>query len=357
MQKIQLLFESHILMKYSRVCLHSFGYELPPNVVTSADLEQQLAPVYERLKLPEGRLELMSGIRSRRYWDAGTLPSHGAVLAGRKALLASGLAASDIDFMVFTSVSRDMMEPATASFVHHSLGLPDHCQIFDISNACLGFINGMLMLANMIELGQARYGLIVASETAEDLIRSTIQQLLADETLTRKTIKPAFASLTIGSGAVALVMGSRKVQDSGHRLLGGACRANTRHNNLCHGGQNAEQDTLMSTDAELLLVSGIETAASCWQDFIKETGWNKDSIDRFFCHQVGQAHARQLFAALELHQERNFETLSVLGNVGSVSAPITMAMGLEKGMLKSGQKAALLGIGSGINSVMLGIEW
>ncbi len=346
-----------IYMKYSRVCLHSFGYELPPNVVTSADLEQQLASVYERLKLPEGRLELMSGIRSRRYWDAGTLPSQGAVLAGRKALLASGLSVADIDFMVFTSVSRDMMEPATASFVHRSLGLPEHCQIFDISNACLGFLNGMLMLANMIELGQVRYGLIVASETAEDLIRSTIQQLLTDESMTRKTIKPAFASLTIGSGAVALVMGSRKVQDTGHHLLGGACRANTLHNDLCHGGQNSEQETLMSTDAELLLVKGIETASMCWQAFLEEINWDKESIDRFFCHQVGNAHARQLFSTLGLEPERNFETLSVLGNVGSVSAPITMAMGIEKGKLKSGQKAALLGIGSGINSVMLGVEW
>lgn len=344
-------------MKYSRVCLHSFGYELPPNVVTSADLERQLAPVYERLKLPEGRLELMSGILSRRFWDEGTRPSEGAALAARKALTASGLAPGDIDFLVFTSVSRDMMEPATAVFVHRSLGLPDHCQIFDISNACLGFLNGMVVLANMIELGQARYGLVVAGETAEDLIRSTVQHVLTDETLTRKTVKPAFASLTIGSGAVALVMGDRKAQDTGHRLIGGACRSNTRYNNLCQGGQNSEQETLMSTDSEMLLEKGIETAAMCWQAFLQETGWGKESISRFFCHQVGQAHSRQLFTALELDPARNFETLSVLGNIGSVSAPITMAMGIERGKLKSGQRAALLGIGSGINSVMLGAEW
>ena len=344
-------------MKYSRVCLHNFGYELPPNVVTSADLERQLTSVYERLKLPEGRLELMSGIRSRRFWDHGSLPSQGGVLAGRKALVASGLVASDIDAMVFTSVSKDMMEPATASFVHRSLGLGDHCQIFDISNACLGFLNGMLVLANMIELGQVRYGMVVASEAAEDLVGSTVEQMLFDTSLTRKTIKPAFASLTIGSGAVALVMGSKKAKDTGRRLVGGACRANTRHNDLCQGGQNSEQETLMSTDAELLLEKGVETAAECWQQFLKETGWSAEQIERFFCHQVGQAHARKLFSTLGLDPARNFETLSVLGNVGSVSAPITMAMGVEKGELKHGQRAALLGIGSGINSVMLGIDW
>lgn len=344
-------------MKYSRVCLHNFGYELPPNVVTSADIEQQLAPVYERLKLPEGRLELMSGIQSRRFWDPDTRPSDGAILAGRKALLASGIDAAELDFLVFTSVSRDMMEPATASFVHRSLGLDSRCQIFDISNACLGFLNGMIMLANMIELGQARYGLIVAGETAEGLVQSTISHLLADMTLTRKSIKPAFASLTIGSGAVALVMGDRKLQDTGHHLAAGACRANTRHNDLCQGGQNAEQGTLMSTDSELLLTEGVATARMCWGDFLEESGWQQEDMDRFFCHQVGKVHAHQLFTALELDPARNFETLPVLGNVGSVSAPITMAMGVEQGELKSGQRGAILGIGSGINSLMLGIEW
>jgi len=344
-------------MKYSRVCLHSFGYELPPNVVTSADIEQQLAPVYERLKLPEGRLELMSGIRSRRFWKPGTKPSDGAILAGRKALLASGIKASEVEFLAFTSVSRDMMEPATASFVHHSLGLGPRCQIFDISNACLGFLNGMIMLANMIELGQVRSGLIVAGETAETLVESTLKHLLSDVTLTRKSIKPAFASLTIGSGAVALVMGDRKQKDTGHRLTVAACRAHTRHNNLCQGGQNAEQGTLMSTDSELLLTEGIETARMCWQDFLQESGWRKETVSRFFCHQVGKAHAQQLFSTLDLDPERNFETLPVLGNVGSVSAPITMAMGVDRGELKSGQRGAILGIGSGINSLMLGIDW
>ncbi len=326
-------------------------------MVTSDDLEVRLASVYKRLKLPEGRLELMSGIRSRRFWPHGTKPSQGAIAAGRKALLASGVDPLEIDFLVFTSVSRDMMEPATAAFVHRSLGLGTQCQIFDLSNACLGFLNGMIMLANMIELGQVRYGLVVASETAEELVSSTIDQLLTDPTLTRKTLKPAFASLTIGSGAVGLVMGQKKCKDTGHRLRVGVCRANTRHNDLCQGGQNAEQGTLMSTDSELLLTEGIATARMCWQAFLEESGWKKERISSFFCHQVGRAHAQLLFSTLELDPERNFETLPVLGNVGSVSAPITLAMGIEKGRLRSGQHGAILGIGSGINALMLGIEW
>ena len=337
--------------------MNDFGSVLPPVVLSSDAIEERLQPLYERLKLPVGRLELMTGIKTRRLWRPGTRPSSGAAAAGALAIAKAGVPVADLECLLFTSVSRDMMEPATASFVHRSLDLPPACLLFDISNACLGFLDGMIMLANMIELGQVKAGLLVAGETAEDLIESTLSHLLADTSLTRKSIKPLFASLTIGSGAVALVMTSRDYKDTGHYLRGGACRANTAHNDLCQGGQNAEQGTLMSTDSEQLLEKGIETAAACWQAFAAELGWSKETIDRFFCHQVGKAHAQLLFETLELDPAKNFETLPILGNVGSVSAPITMALGIEQQALVPGQRAAILGIGSGINSLMLGIDW
>lgn len=343
-------------MRYNNVRLYEFGYELPPNVVSSDDLEERMAEVYKRLKLPRGRLELMSGIRERRFWNPGTKPSRAAAMAGRKALTASGVNADEIECLILTSVSKDMMEPATAAFVHQAMGLPEKCLLFDLSNACLGFLDGMIMLAGMIELGHVNKGLIVAGETAEELLESTINAVLSDAILTRKSIKASFASFTIGSGAVALVMGGDNGEKKLARLVGGVYRANTSQNHLCHGGGNGFDGTLMLTDSEELLKQGVETANSTWHDFKNELDWTRDSINRFFCHQVGRAHARLLFDTLSIDSEKNFETLNFLGNVGSVSAPITMAIGIEQGLFKSGQRAALLGIGSGINCLMLGIE-
>ena len=349
-------------MKYRHVSFHGFGYELPPNVISSDSIEERLAPVYEKLKLPKGRLELMSGIKERRFWDKGTRPSDAAVLAGKKAIAASGIPASELECLIFTSVSRDMMEPATASFIHNQLGLPERCLVFDISNACLGFLDGMIFLANMIELGQVKCGLLAAGETAEELLESTLRNLTADDSLTRKSIKYSFASLTIGSGAVALVMTHENYSRGPQKFIGGAYRANTRHNELCQGGQasdpgSIQSSILMATDSEELMKRGIETAKNTWDDFLKDLGWPKDEIDVFFCHQVGQAHARLLFERLQLDLTKNFETLAFFGNTGSVSAPITLAMGIEQKVFQPGQKAAMLGIGSGINCLMLGIEW
>ncbi|SDP75129.1 3-oxoacyl-ACP synthase III [Desulforhopalus singaporensis] len=345
------------MIDYKKVCLDTFGYELPPRVVTSGEIEERLEDVYLRLRLPKGRLELMSGISSRRLWPQGTTPSQAATLAGQRVIEKAAIDPGDIDCLLFTSVSRDMMEPATASFVHNNLGLSEKALIFDISNACLGFLDGMVMLANMIELGQVENGLIVSGETAEELLESTIRKLVLDTTLNRKTIKPAFASLTIGSGAVGLFMRRAGDNENRPRLVHGAWRANTRHSDLCHGGQTGTDTTLMATNSEELLRQGVETARRTWQQFSAKQGWEGHSIDRFFCHQVGSAHARLLFDTLELPAEKNFETLAGLGNVGSVSAPVTMAVAMEQQAFLPGQKGALLGIGSGINCMMLGVEW
>ena len=343
---------------YKHVCLHTYGYELPPHILSSEEIENRLAPVYERLKLPAGRLEMMSGIKERRFWPKGTMPSEAAAMAGEKTLQKARVRPESIQCLIFTSVSRDMMEPATASFVHHSLGLSPNCLLFDISNACLGFLDGIVMLANMIELGQVENGLVVSGETAEELVESTLNTLLEDTTVTRKSIKSAFASLTIGSGSLGLYM-CRCGEDyrDRPRLINCSWRANTDHSDLCKGDSSGSDQTLMATNSEELLIQGVDTAFRTWENFSSRTGWREVDIASYFCHQVGTAHARLLFDKLGLDSRKNFETLPFLGNVGSVSAPITMAIAMERGLFCRGKKGAMLGIGSGINCMMMGIEW
>ncbi len=349
------------MLTYRHVCIESLGYELPEEAVSSTDLERELAPVYARLGLHEGRLEMMTGIRERRFWSNGTLPSDGSTRAGRKALANAGVEPEQIECLLHTSVSRDCLEPATASVVHHNLSLSPKALLYDISNACLGFLNGMISLANMIELGQVKRGLIVAGESSRNLVRTTIKQLLGARHLSRKEFKTAFASLTIGSGAVAMVMAHDSVAHRDHRLVGGVVRAATQHNDLCRGSEDtgfrAEAAMSMSTDAETLLHHGCALASETWKDFRETMGWSTEDIRRTYCHQVGIAHRDRLYESLGLDPSRDLSTFEFLGNVGSVSLPITLALGVERDPPPPGEKIALLGIGSGLCCIMLGLEW
>ncbi len=348
-------------MQYQNVCLEGIGYELAPNVVTSQDIEDKLAPLYERLNLPAGRLELMSGIKERRFWDNGQSPGDVAVKAGRKALESTGIAVEKIGALFHGAVCRNFLEPATASVEHNSLGLSEKTLLFDLSNACLGVLDSMVMIANMIELGQIKAGLAVAGEMGESLVNTTIDALNSDLTLTRKTVKSSFASLTIGSGAVAVLLTHKDISKTGHRLIGGVSRCRTESSALCTSNKDkgfSEGATpLMETDSEELLNAGCALAADTWNDFTKELGWGAHDIARSFTHQVGSAHRRLLYQSIGLDVEKDYATLPFLGNVGSVSLPITLAYGMERALMKKGDKVALLGIGSGLNCLMLGLEW
>jgi len=344
-------------MKFAHTCIESIATALPDEVLTSVEIERRLQPLYERLRLPEGRLELMTGIKERRIWPAGTRPSDASAAAGRAALARSGIAAEQVELFIHSAVCRDMLEPATASFAHRKIGLPATAQIFDVSNACLGFLNSLTIAAGMIESGQIRCALVVAGENSRPLVEQTLRTLV-EQPLDRNGIKPYFANLTIGSGAVgAVVCHEDLVKGRPHRLIGGTARAATAHSELCQGDNHGADALAMQTDAEALLIAGVELAQATWREFCQTTGWSADTVDRFVCHQVGSTHRRKLYEALELDLAKDFSTFETLGNTGSVALPATLAAAIEAGAVQPGHKVGLLGIGSGLNCLMLGLEW
>ncbi|MBP9914115.1 MAG: 3-oxoacyl-ACP synthase III [Opitutaceae bacterium] len=344
-------------MRFQHTCIESLAVALPEEVLTSAEIEARLRPLYERLKLPEGRLELMTGIRERRVWPAGTRPSDASAAAGKAVLAKSGLKAEQVELFIHSAVSRDMLEPATASFAHRKIGLPANAQIFDVSNACLGFLNSLTVAAGLIESGQIRCALVVAGENGRPLVEQTLKTLL-EQPLDRNGIKPYFANLTIGSGAVGAVVCHRDlIKGRPHRLLGGTARAATVHSELCQGDTHGSEALAMQTDSEALLVAGLALAQDTWQEFKTTTGWNAGTTDRFICHQVGSTHRRKLYEALGLDLAKDFSTFETLGNTGSVALPATLAAAVAAGAVRDGTKVGLLGIGSGLNCLMLALEW
>lgn len=343
-------------MNFRNVAIETIAYALPEEVWTSADIESKLRGVYERLRLPEGRLELMTGIRERRFWPAGMRASEASARAGEAALAKSSIKRQDIDLLIHSAVCRDRLEPATAAYVHGLLGLPGKTQIFDVSNACLGFLNAMVVAGSMIESGQIERALICSGENGRPLVENTLRQL-QDPALTRKTIKPYFANLTIGAGAVAAVLCRKDLNSASCPLMTAAVvEADTSHNELCQG-DSAGADLEMLTDSEELLVAGIGVATRAWERFVEATGWTAATPDRIITHQVGKAHSRELFNALGLDLAKDYTTFETMGNIGSVSCPITLARAMEDGAFGPGQKAALLGIGSGLSSLMMALEW
>ena len=346
-------------MRFHKVQIEAFAHALPERVVTSESLEERLAPLYEKLRLRTGRLELMSGIRERRHFEPGTRPSTVAARAAELALAKSGVDRSSIGCIIHASVCRDFMEPATASVVHRLLELRDDCEVFDLSNACLGVANAMVLAAEKIELGRIETALIVAGEDGGPLVEETLAALLASETAGKAELKAAFASLTIGSGAAAVILSRTDESNTDvHRLVGGTMRSATQHHELCRGDRTAASTgPLMETDSEALMLAGNELARATWAEFRTEFDFESQPIDRYVTHQVGVRHRQLLLQTLGMDPKRDFPTVETLGNVGSVSLPLCFSMAEEAGFIRPGQRVAMFGIGSGLHCLMLAVDW
>lgn len=337
-------------VSYSKVRLAAIGYELAPQVVASSTLEARLAPVYEKLKLPLGQLEALTGIKERRWWEPGYPLSKGAAEAGRKALQAAGVSAAELGCLVYAGVCRENSEPATACAVADALGVGGEAAVFDVSNACLGVLNGILDAANRIELGQIEAALVVSCESAREINESMIAHLLKNPDY--DSLRLSMATLTGGSGAVGVVLTSTERGGKGRRLVGGAQRAAAEHHGLCRWNRD-----FMSTDAAAVLKHGVALGRQTWQGFTRAVGWDAQTVDKVICHQVGGAHKSSVLAALGIDEAKDFSSYEFLGNIGTVSLPLTAALAEEREFLAPGDRVAFLGIGSGLNCMMLGLEW
>jgi 3-oxoacyl-[acyl-carrier-protein] synthase-3 len=338
-------------MRFENVSLHGLAYVEAPHRITSAAISDQLAPMLQRLELQQNLLESLTGIVARRFWDEGVQPSEVATQAGARALEESGIDKADLGLLMNTSVCKDYIEPSVASLVHNSLDLPASCQNFDVGNACLAFLNGMTIAGNMIERGQIKHALIVDGEGSRFITDRTVQRLLKPET-TKRVFRDNFASLTLGSGAVAMVLSRSDLAPKGHRFLGGVSRAATQYARLCHG-----QPEEMITDASALLLAGLGLASETWTQVQEKMGWREADIDEFVMHQVSRTHTDQLSETLGLNPEKVFRTYPEYGNIGPAALPITLAKSVEAGRVESGDRVALMGIGSGLNCAMMEVVW
>lgn len=339
-------------MRFDHVAIGSIAHVLPPRVVTSDELEAGFADTLRRLGMPPGQLRKLSGVRERRWWEPGTQPSVVATMAAERALDRAGLAASELDALINTSVSRDYLEPATAALVAGELGVGGHCMSFDVTNACLGFLNGMLLGASMIELGQVDSVLITCGECTREGVARTVQRL-SSEQVSPADFRDNFASLTLGCGAAAMVLRRAEATSSHHRLRGGVYRTASEHNQLCLG-QHAE----MRSDPHGLLVHGVGLAVSTWPHAVRTLGWQAaDAVDEFVCHQVSMAHFSQTFKELGLPLSRALLTFPHLGNCGPASLPITLSLGVARGRIQPGQELCFFAVGSGLGCAILGVRW
>lgn len=317
-----------------------------PNEVTSADIDERLSSVYEKVGSVKGLLEGLAGIRARRQWDEGFSFMEAAAMAGEKALVASGVDRSKIGLLIDTSVCRERLEPSSAVTVCDLLGLPSTAINFDLSNACLGFLNAIHVAGSMIESGSIDYALIVDGEGTNEIEAATMARLHAPDAQ-MADLYSNFASLTLGSGSAAMVLGRHSENSGSHRVTQGFFRAETKHHNLCVGSLQE-----MRTDTAALLAAGTALSKTAWDDSEID---DANGADCFIIHQISSVHTNAMIDILGLDADKVPLTFPDYGNIGPCAIPFTLAKQTDK--LSEGDRVLCMGIGSGLNAAVVEMIW
>lgn len=338
-------------MLLKNVSIHTVTHLEAPIRVTSAEISARLAKTLKRVRMRANFLEVTTGIQERRFWEGNQPPSEVATLVAEQVIKKSGLSKNAIDAIISTSVTKDFIEPSIASIVHGNLKMPHECMNFDLGNACLGFLNGMHVAASMIESGQMNHVLVVAGESAYGLVEPTLKRLEQDSA-TLQDVRDQLATLTLGSGAVAMIISRTSLAPQGHPIRGLVTLAATEHTHLCRGWTDR-----MVTDAPKILEAGMDLTLETCQKAQAELGWQTSQFDEFAIHQIGKVHTNMFLKVLGIASPKVMTTFPEYGNMGPASLPFVISKLETAGRLVAGKRLAMIGVGSGLNGMVMDVQW
>jgi 3-oxoacyl-[acyl-carrier-protein] synthase-3 len=348
---------------FKHVCLESWAINTPPQAVSSTEIEDRLGPLFKRLEIPFGTLERLSGVQSRYFWPLRELPSAVATVAVKEAISKIGFDRKHLGAVFNCSVTRDYFEPSTACIIHRNIGLPEEAIAADISNACIGFSNGLLMLAALIEQGAVKAGIVSSGENVSFLIENSIISLLKNQTITRDQLLKILPSFTLGSGAVSYVLAHDSIATQKHYLKGAVARSATQFSDLCAGNADycmnggGEIDPVMHTESAKLMAAAAKLGGRVWPEVSRLLGWSREDVNHVFCHQVGKQVNEGFYRELGLDIEKEFTIYKEHGNLVSAALPTCFAKGMNEKGLKPGDKIICTAYGSGLNAIFSGWVW
>jgi 3-oxoacyl-[acyl-carrier-protein] synthase-3 len=292
-------------------------------------------------------IEKTTGVRERRVAPESMTVTDMAIKACDLLFSRTRIQPSSIDLVIFTSVSREYLEPATAAVISKRLGI-NRAKAFDLSNACLGFVDGWMTADAMIQAGRSRLCLIVGSEISSPFWKlgmKALHQGHADP----KALLPSF---TLGDGAAAMIVGTRLDRKQAIVAHAGVRESFGQYSDLCIV---KDHSTPMVTKSKELLGAALKHSPQLLAELLATVGWKPAEVDLIIPHQASLkmiGHGAQL---TKLNESKFRVTLDRFGNMASVSVPFTLCEAIENGVLHTAERILILGYGSGLGIGMLAV--
>jgi 3-oxoacyl-[acyl-carrier-protein] synthase-3 len=308
--------------------------------------------IASKLKLSPARIQRLTGIRTRHWAGDHEASSDMAIAAGRRALDTADCAASSIDAIILSTTSPDMAFPSTACFVQRGLGCRQ-VGAFDVSASCSGFLYGLSMAQAMIQSGQAKTCLVVATE-----VKSRSLDLQDEAT-----------ALLFGDGAGAVILRGEEDRSPEWRgILGVRLYADGAHHGLIRvpsGGSRTpftsdglrnQEHTLRMHGTSLFRIA-VRRIEQVVQEILKEFGLCPGDLKQVVLHQANGRILSHVADRLGIGRDRLASVIERYGNTSSASLPIALDDAVRRGNIAPGDLVLLGSFGGGLTWATGLVRW
>ncbi len=334
------------------------GMFVPATVVTNDDLVKKYG-----IDTTNEWIVQRTGIQQRRFAEDGVGPSDLGLEASKQALQRAGLQATDLDLILFATLSPEYAFPGSGCFLQKKLGLldgdsPKFVPAMDIRNQCSGFLYGLSTANAFVRSGAAKHVLLVGAE---------IQSSAIDLSTRGRTVSSLF-----GDGAGAVVVSAT---DEDRGIRGCYLGADGRHTDvLCQkvwdnrrrpfipvgadGHGHVAPDHMFATmDGKTVFKNAVEKMIASLMSACWDLNVDISQIALFAFHQANLRINEYVAQQLGLPPEKVLSNVQRYGNTTAATIPLLLAEAVEEGRLTRGKKVACVGFGSGFTWGSAIIDW
>jgi len=288
-----------------------------------------------------------TGIEAR-YWvkegdDVGT--SDLALEASKIALERAAWEPTDLDLIVFATMTSDLYIPGSGVILQHKLGAKK-VPALDIRQQCTGFLHGLELCDAYIQSGKAQKILMVGAETQSRFLELTTQN---------RDTAVIFAD---GAGAVCI---EAQETDEETGILASVFHADGNYADVLRAGipaqksgpvMNAEvlakQEFLPYMDGRTVFKLAVILLPEVAGELLEKAGIQLEALDMVVPHQANLRINDAFRDRMQLPEEKVYNNIQQYGNTTAATIPIALDELMEKGMLKSGNNVMFIGLGAGL---------
>lgn len=325
----------------NRTVIRSTGKYLPPRIVTNDDLSQWM-------ETSDEWIQQRTGIEQRRWVDENN-PQGASDLgleAAKIALDRAGWTATDVDLIIFATLSPDLNFPGSGCLLQHKLGL-DATPALDIRQQCTGFLYGLEIADAYLQSGMAKKILLVGAEVHSTGLDMTtrgrdVTVIFGDggaavclEVVASETPVGLLAHVMHANGAMAESLMTEAPASRNWPRLDEQMLAEGRH--------------FPVMDGKAIFKLAVRKLPEVTLEVMKKAGVSLEEIDLFIPHQANM-RINQMFAkSMKLADDKVFHNIQQYGNTTAATIPLALDEAMEQGRIgKSGETVCFLGLGAGL---------